>query len=113
MGSKGGRPLGSKGKKSIWLLESLAKNGFDYEKMLTGFLEKAAKGDHTALNMAQLLIKMVPYIANMPKTADTMVNIDTLVIARHGDKQALPESIVGAVDTMLEKGPPLLDSDHP
>ena len=113
MGSKGGRPLGSKGKKSIWLLESLAKNGFDYEKMLTGFLEKAAKGNHTALNMAQLLVKMVPYIANMPKTADTMVNIEQLVIARHGDKQALPESIVGAIDTSIEEGHPPLENDHP
>lgn len=77
-----GRPKGSVNKKSIWLMESLAEHGYDYEKMLTKFLQDAAKGDQRAYAMAQLLVKMVPYLANMPKQ-DVGVNmIETLVINR-------------------------------
>lgn len=77
-----GRPKGSVNKKSIWLMESLAENGYDYEKMLTKFLQNAAKGDRLALDMAHLLVKLVPYLANMPKQ-DVGVNmIETLVINR-------------------------------
>ncbi len=78
-----GRPKGSVNKKSIWLMQSLAEHGYDYEKMLTMFLEKAAKGDQVAYGMAQLLVKMVPYLANMPKQDVGMTQIDTLVINRY------------------------------
>jgi hypothetical protein len=108
------RPFGSRNKKSIWLLESLAKSGYDYEKMLTQFLEKAAKGNHTALSMAQLLVKMVPYIANMPKTDQAQVSIDTLVINRYNSVQGVQPTIVGpdSVDTIADVDPPL-PIDHP
>ena len=99
------RPVGSRNKKSVWLLESLAKNGYDYEKMLTGFLEKAAKGNHTALSMAQLLVKMVPYVANMPKTDQAQVSIDTLVINKYS------ADAKQSIDTVIEPEghPPLTD----
>jgi hypothetical protein len=76
------RPLGSKNKKSIWLLESLTRNGYDYEKMLTKFLSEAARGNQRSYAMAQLLVKMVPYLAHMPKSDAGTVQIDTLVINR-------------------------------
>lgn len=117
------RPVGSKNKKSVWLLESLAKNGYDYEKMLTGFLEKAAKGNHTALSMAQLLVKMVPYVANMPKTDTAQVSIDTLVINRYDGKEPITVSIAEPIDTeaiaepnnpgALAEDPPISLEDHP
>ena len=54
-------------KKTIWLLESLQEHGFDFEAVLVKFLDRAAKGDQHALAMAQLLVKMVPHLANAPK----------------------------------------------
>lgn len=100
-----GRPLGSRNKKSIWLLQSLAEHGYDYEKMLTRFLEKAAKGDAHAERMAYLLVKMVPYLANTPKTDAGQVQIETLVIARldRSDK-------VHAIDTTATDGHPPVDA---
>ena len=89
-----GNKLGSanKGKKkdqakTIWLLESLKENGFDYEKMLVKFMDRAAKGDQTAYNMAALLIKMVPHIAQAPKNEQGTTHIDTLVINRYDGKK--------------------------
>lgn len=79
---EGGRKKGSVNKKSIWLLESLAEHGYDYEAMLTKFLDKASKGDLHALQMAHLLVKMVPYLANSPKSDTGTMQIDTLVINR-------------------------------
>lgn len=94
-----GRPKGSVNKKSIWLMESLAEHGYDYEKMLTSFLQKAARGDRLALDMAHLLVKLVPYLANMPKTDTGMVSIDTLVINRFD-----PVAPAQVVDTTAEDG---------
>ena len=84
------RPLGSKNKKSIYLLQSLANHGYDYEKMLTHFLEQAAKGNQRAYAMAQLLVKMVPYLANMPKSDVGQLQIETLVINRFDAAKTLP-----------------------
>lgn len=86
-----GRPKGSVNKKSIWLLESLAEHGYDYEKMLSKFLEKAARGDQHALQMAHLLIKMVPYLANSPKQDVGPMQIDTLVINRFEAPKEVPQ----------------------
>lgn len=92
-----GRPKGSVNKKSIWLMESLAENGYDYEKMLTKFLLKAAQGDQVAYGMAQLLVKMVPYLANMPKQDTGPLQIETLVINRF-EAVKQPE----AIETTIE-----------
>src|ERR1700680_3505194 len=78
-----GRPKGSPNKKTVWILESLAEHGYDYEKMLTSFLNKAAKGDRHALDMAHLLVKLVPYLANAPKNDAGTTQIETLVINRY------------------------------
>lgn len=112
-----GNKLGSanKGKKkdqakTIWLLESLKDNGFDYEKMLVRFMEKAAKGDKMAYDMAALLIKMVPHIAQAPKNEQGTTHIDTLVINRYDGKK--PEAIGGpVVDTEAVEADPPFDSE--
>jgi len=103
-----GRPLGSKNRKSLWLLQSLAANGYDYERLLVKFLDGAAKGNQRYYAMAQLLVKMIPYLANMPKTDMGTLQIETLVINRL-EHPAVPQSI----DTTAEGYPPLTDGDHP
>ena len=70
-------------KKTVWIMESLAENGYDYERMLVSFLQKAAKGDRLALDMAHLLIKLVPHLANAPKHDVGVNQIETLVINRY------------------------------
>lgn len=70
-----GKPRQSK--KTIWLLESLKENGYDYERMLAQFLrDKEYK-------MAELLIRMVPHIANAPKQDVSIEGVETLVINRY------------------------------
>ncbi len=105
-----GRPKGSVNKKSIWLMESLAEHGYDYEKMLTSFLQKAAKGDRLALDMAHLLVKLVPYLANMPKQDVGLTSIDTLVINRFEAPKEV-ERINASIDTELEV-PTIDDEEH-
>lgn len=78
----GGRVKGEPAKKTLWLLESLTEHGFDYESMLSKFLAKAAQGDRHALDMAHLLVKLVPHIANAPKQDVGINQIETLVINR-------------------------------
>ena len=102
-----GRPKGSINKKTIWLMESLAEHGYDYEAMLTKFLEKAAKGDQVAYGMAQLLVKMVPYLANMPKQDVGINQIETLVINRY-ELPAAPDA--PAIDTTVTDGHPPLNN---
>ena len=75
-------------KKTIWLLESLQEHGYDYEATLVKFLDKAAKGDRHALEMAHLLVKLVPHMANAPKQDVGINQIDTLVINRFDSKDA-------------------------
>lgn len=69
-------------KKTIWLMESLAEHGFNYEAVLVKMLDRAAKGDKLAYDMAALLVKMVPHIANAPKQDVGQTMIETLVINR-------------------------------
>lgn len=88
-------------------MESLAEHGYDYEKMLTKFLLKAASGDQVAYGMAQLLVKMVPYLANMPKQDTGTLSIDTLVINRYDIKapSAKLEALdANVVDTTTAEG---------
>ena len=99
-----GSTKGRKYKRTIWLMESLAAHGYDYQKMLTEFLLKAAKGDKVALDMGHILVKLVPYLANMPKQDQAITSIDTLVINRYvlpegtqGPALAPPTSIEGEV----------------
>lgn len=76
-------------KKTIWLLESLQEHGFDYEAVLVKFLGLASKGDRHALEMAHLLVKMVPHLANAPKQDVGINQIETLVINRFDSKPAV------------------------
>ena len=79
------------GKKTIWVLESLLERGFDYEAMLVKFLTQAADGDRKAYAMAELLIKLVPHLANAPKRDAAIPAIETLVINRYEHKAIQPE----------------------
>ena len=85
--------------KTIWLLQSLADNGVDLQSLLAQSILKAAKGDRQALDLAHLLQKMLPLVANAPKSDQAQVQIDTLVINRlplpsHGEGN--PPSIADA-----------------
>jgi len=86
--------------KTIWVREELAAQGYDFEKTLVGFLERAARGDKLAYDMAALLIKLVPHLANAPKHDAGVTQVDTLVINRYDSKaQAQP-----AIDTTAVEG---------
>lgn len=87
-------------KKTIWLMESLQEHGFDYEAVLVKFLDRAAKGDRHALDMAHLLIKMIPHLANAPKQDVGVNQIETLVINRF-DSPVKQE----VIDTSAEEVP--------
>ena len=78
-------------------MESLAEHGYDYEAMLTKFLQKASKGDERAYAMAQLLVKLVPFIANNPKQDVGINQIETLVINRFESPKEVPQ-----FDTSIE-----------
>lgn len=85
-------------KKTIWLLESLQEHGYDFEAVLVKFLDKAAKGDRHALEMAHLLVKLVPHMANAPKQDIGVNQIDTLVINRFDAPKETPR-IIESIDT--------------
>src|SRR5215469_16751895 len=96
---KAGNQLGraNKGRKretpkTIWLLQSLAENGVNLQEMLAKSILKAAHGDRQALDLAHLLQKLLPLVANAPKSDHAVVEIDKLVINRY-ERKALPESI--------------------
>jgi hypothetical protein len=74
-----GKPKQSS-KRTIWLLESLRENGYDYEKMLVKLLRSSDPHD---LKLAELLIRMVPHIANAPKQDVSIDGVETLVINRY------------------------------
>lgn len=100
-----GRPK-SDSPKTIWLLQALASNGVNLQDLLAKSILKAAKGDRQAMDFAHLLTKMLPLVANAPKT-DVMVNqIDTLVINRY-DK-SMPVELAGgspSIDTEVINTP--------
>ena len=102
--SKGhGRPR-KESVKTIWLLQSLAENGVDLQSLLAKSIIKAEHGDKAALDLAHLLIKMLPLVSNMPK-ADTMVaQIETLVINKYDAAKpvALPSVDTTLVDSSNE-----------
>jgi len=75
-----GKPKQSR--RTIWLLESLKENGYDYERMLVKFLKDKD------FKMAELLIRMVPHIANAPKQDITLDGVETLVINRYKEQDA-------------------------
>lgn len=64
-------------KRTLWLLESLQEHGFDYEAVLV----KALKSED--FKLAELLIRMVPHIANQPKQDIDLNGVETLVINRY------------------------------
>ena len=77
-----GRPK-SDSPKTIWLLQSLAANGVDLQSLLAKSILKASKGDRQAMDLAHLLTKLLPLVANAPKSDAGTVQIDTLVINRY------------------------------
>lgn len=103
----GGRKKGERARKTVWVLQSLAEHGYDYEKMLVGFLNKAATGDKVAYDMAALLVKLVPHLANAPKHDVGVAHIETLVINRIERPKPLP-----AVEQREESNPVALQGHH-
>jgi hypothetical protein len=108
---KAGNQLGKKNlgrkresPKTIWVKEALEANGYNFERTLVKFLDQAAKGDRHAYAMAELLIKLVPHLANAPKAERPITNIETLVIHRHDPARAVPPPAVEAE---------LVEGDHP
>lgn len=99
--------------KTIWVKEALEANGYNFEHTLVGFLERAAKGDRLAYAMAELLIKLVPHLANAPKAERPITNIETLVIHRHDPARAVPAQVVDttATETQAEGDPPSTEQD--
>lgn len=83
-----GRPK-SDSPKTIWLLQSLAAHGVDLQALLAKSLIKAAAGDRQATDLAHLLAKLLPHVANAPKSDAGTVQIETLVINRF-EKTANP-----------------------
>ena len=98
--NRNGRPKADT-KKTVWIMESLKEHGYDYEAMLVRFLTKAAQGDKLAYDMAALLVKLVPHLANAPKNDVSVNQIDTLVINRFEDKPA-PKHIETTIETPLQ-----------
>lgn len=84
-----GRPK-SDSPKTIWLLQSLASNGVDLQDLLAKSILKAAKGDRQAMDLAHLLTKLLPLVANAPKSDSGVIQIETLVINRHDPNKTLP-----------------------
>ena len=85
-GQKGGpgRPKGQANKRTIWLLESLKEHNFDYEAALVNALK------HGDYKMAEILVRMVPHVANAPKQDIDLGSVETLVINRYKSSD-LPE----------------------
>jgi hypothetical protein len=100
---KAGNQLGKANKgrkreapKTIWLLQSLAANGVNLEEMLAKALLKASKGDRQATDLAHLLAKMLPHVANAPKNDIGTMEIETLVINRF---ESIQPPAIQAIDT--------------
>ena len=95
--------------KTIWLLESLAANGVDLQSLLAQSILKAAKGDKQALDLAHLLQKMLPLVANAPKQDLGINQIETLVINRYDvkriDSSPINTSIVDDINRFDAKTP--------
>lgn len=97
-------------RKTIYMLESLLEHGYDFESTLVKMLNKAAQGDPQAYAMAQLLVKLVPSIAHAPRSADTVTNIEQLVIARFDRAHTATQAHNPSIDTELAKDTTV---DHP
>lgn len=93
-------------RKTIWLMESLAEHGYNYEAMLVKFLDKAAHGDKMAYDMAALLVKLVPHLANAPKNDVNVNQIETLVINRFDSKEPQKhiETVAETTGSSSERG---------
>lgn len=97
-------------KKTVWIMESLREQGYDYERTLVNFLERAARGDKLAYDMAALLIKLVPHLANQPKHDVGIAQVDTLVINRYEGAKPAPVIDADVVpDTQTPPVPSITD----
>jgi hypothetical protein len=95
-----GRPK-KESQKTIWLLQSLLENGVDLQSLLAKSILKAAHGDRQAMDLAHLLTKLLPLVANAPKADAGTVQIDTLVINRFDKAKTIP----------LAEGHPPIDAE--
>lgn len=95
--------------KTIWLLQSLMANGVNLQDLLAKSILKAAKGDKQAMDLAHLLTKLLPMVANAPKSDSGVVQIETLVINRYDKTQPMP----AAIDTSLVEEDPMTGLSHP
>jgi hypothetical protein len=91
--------------KTIWLLQSLAENGVDLQKLLAHSIIKASRGDRQALELSHLLAKFLPLVANAPKTDTGVLQIETLVINRLESK---PTQSIDTTAIEPEGNPPLV-----
>lgn len=110
-----GRPK-SDTPKTIWLLQSLASNGVNLQDLLAKSILKAAKGDRQAMDLAHLLTKLLPLVANAPKADAGTVQIDTLVINRFDKAKTaspipLSEGSRPANPSSYEEGHPPIDAE--
>lgn len=102
----GGKKKGHKMKTpTVWMLESLAKRGYNFEKELVGALNEAKNGDDKirgrALDLLDRLIKLAPHIANRPKETVGLEGVENLVI-KDFEEIVVPEKN-GKVHTGEEK----------
>jgi len=72
-----GKPKGALNKETLWINETLANNGFDYDLELV----KALKARD--FPMLDRLIKLAAHIANKPKERIEIAGIDELIINKY------------------------------
>jgi hypothetical protein len=78
--NKLGRGRPKKSPETIWVLESLKKEGVDYTKVLADAIRTQN------VNMINALARLAPHIANKPKIVAELEGVDSLVIKRLEDK---------------------------
>jgi hypothetical protein len=69
-----GRKKGSKNAQTLWVLESLKKEGVDYTKVLAKAITDRD------IDLINALARLAPHIANRPKEHTTLEGIESLVI---------------------------------
>jgi hypothetical protein len=75
-----GRKKGSKNAQTLWVLESLKKEGVDYTKVLANAIQA-----HD-IEMINALARLAPHIANRPKEHLGVEGIEGLVVKEYKDK---------------------------
>jgi hypothetical protein len=87
--------------KTVWLLQSLQENGVNLQELLAKSILKASHGDRQAMDLAHLLAKLIPHVANAPKNDVGTMEIETLVINRFEAGKEAPKLEPPAVETEI------------